>query len=393
MSSSYSDLAPNYQLYIEGKPVEFPNRVQSVEFDQTIGLSDKLQLKVSNKDLELTDHRALQSGNNVDLYGGYGTQLEFMGRTIFSKHLPKFPANGMPTLIVQGSDFSFKLMDEESAIKSSPTKHSKLDLAKDEEGHSFVEMTHSSMVEQIAAKWGLEPDIDATTKVDTLIQKKGTSDYKFIRGLANVNDRDLWIDWDHEVRTWVLHWRKSFRNQTKVYTFEYVPVEGGTLLNFEPSYGMREDITELKVLYYDLETEEWKSIDLKETGGDIADPRLFQGTGDDVEEPINNASSIRIEAAGHSIDVVPDRVLHSAEEAQTFAEAWFRARKDHFIVGRGRVVGLENLKPRQVHTLLGLGNRLSGDYEFTSVKHVFGQGGYVCHFVAHKVMVPTDAVP
>lgn len=169
--------------------------------------------------------------------------------------------------------------------------------------------------------------------------------------------------------------------------------EAGTLLNFEPSYGMRENITDLKVMYYDLNNKEWKAINLAEVGGDIADPRLLQGIGDEVTEELQNSASIRLIAAGHAIDVIPDRILHSAEEAQTFAESWFRARKDHFLIGRGAVVGLESLKPRQVHRLKGIGKRLSGGYYFTSAKHVFSGGGYVCTFVANKEMEPTDAVP
>jgi len=392
MTNGYKDLAPNFQLYIEGAPIDFPAHVQKLTFEQTIGLMDALQLDLTNENLRLTDHRALQPGNAIDLYAGYGTELEFMGRTIVAKHLPKFPQSGTPVMTIRAYDYSFKLMDEESEIKASQTAHKKLGLATDEEGRSFVDMSHSSMVEEIAGKWGLEVEIDATTKKETLVQKKGTSDFKFIKGLANLNDRDFWIDWDKDMKAWTLHWKRPSRNQSKVYTFTYRS-DVGTLLNFEPQYGMRQDITELKVMYYDLNDKEWRSVDLVEKGGDVADPRLFQGSGDDVTEELDNAASIRIVAAGHSIDVVPDRILHTAEEATTFAEAWFRARKDGFLVGRGSVIGLESLKPRQVHKLDGLGNRFSGGYYFTSVKHEFAGGGYKCRFVANKEMIPTDAVP
>jgi hypothetical protein len=391
-SNRYSDLAPNFQLYIEDDPIEFPGRVPRIEFDETIGLSTALQLTLLNKDLDLIDHRALQPGNRVDVWLGYGTDLDYMGRVILAKQLPTFPKSGFPTLTVRGYDFSFKLMDEQSEIKASDTTHKKLGLAQDEEGRSFVEMTHSTMVEEIAAKWGLEVDIDPTTTIDTLVQKKGVSDYKFVRGLANLDDRDMWIDWSRDLKAWILHWKKFGRNQTKVYTFEYRS-ESGTLLSFEPQFGMREDVTEVKVLYYDLDSKEWKSVDLAETAGGLADPRYLQGSGDEVTEELENAASIRIVAAGHSMDVIPDRVLNTAEEAQTFAESWFRARKDHFLIGRGEVVGLEKLRPRQVHNLTGLGTRFSGGYYFTSVKHICGDGGYSCQFVANKEMIPTDAVP
>jgi phage protein D len=389
---SNKDLAPNFQLYVEDKQIEIPGRATALTFEHTIGLADILTIELINRNFDLIDHRALQPGNNVDLFGGYGTLLSFIGRTIIEKHLPKFPQSGEPTLTVKGLDFSFKLMDESSEIKASNVAHKKLGLAKDEEGRSFVDMLHSSMVEEIAGKWGLETDIDATSKTDTLIQKKGISDYQFVRGLANFNDRDFWIDWNFSLKAWTLHWKKYGRNQSKTYTFEYGG-EKATLLSFEPQYGMREDVTEVKVLYYDLEAHEWKSVDLVEGGGDIADPRYLKGEGEEVSEELSNAASIRVVAAGHSIDVIPDKVLHTAEEAQTFAEAWFRARKDHFLIGRGTVIGLETLRPRQTHNLIGLGTRFSGGYYFTSVKHTFAGDGYICTFTANKEMEPTDAVP
>jgi hypothetical protein len=63
-----------------------------------------------------------------------------------------------------------------------------------------------------------------------------------------------------------------------------------------------------------------------------------------------------------------------------------RDHKDNFITARGTVVGLETLRPGQVHTIDGVGIQLSGDYEFTTVTHKFSGDGYVCEFFAHKVV-------
>jgi len=54
--------------------------------------------------------------------------------------------------------------------------------------------------------------------------------------------------------------------------------------------------------------------------------------------------------------------------------------------GRGKIIGVENVRPRQIHKLGGV-DIYSGEYYFTQVKHHFvGESVYNCDFVAYRIM-------
>jgi hypothetical protein len=62
-------------------------------------------------------------------------------------------------------------------------------------------------------------------------------------------------------------------------------------------------------------------------------------------------------------------------------------REDDFLLLRGKVVGVEDLAPRQIHEFVGMSTRLDGFYRFTQVKHSEEPGQiYSCSFLAHKIL-------
>lgn len=411
------DLAPFYALYVEDVFVEWDvtQYVQRVEFESAVDLVDLVQLTISNPGFVFTEkedqppdwtaHKIWQPGNHIDIYFGYGplSAAIFAGRGIIAKHLPIFPEDGMPTLTIKGYDGSFLLMDESAKITIA--RNRKLSgTAKKDVAASYKEKTHDQVVKGVAQKYGMEFDIDPTTKSDTFIQKKGMSDFQLVKGLAAINSKDFWVDWDNTKKTWVLHWKNTNLQDKPIYTFEYGRGEDSTLLSFEAEFGLKDQSTEIQVMYFSKRNQQWEYISLSDTkeGPDLV---LQKGSGQRqtarqrgikkqarqkrelVEEEIKSVTELRLVAAGHSIDVIPDKSFKDAKEALDFAQRWFQQRKDHFIIGRGKLKGIETLKARQTHTLKGIGQRLTGDYYFTHARHTFdSESGYDVNFVAHKVL-------
>lgn len=440
------DLAPVFRLEINDKPLNYDiNRlIQTVEYESAIDMADMLRITIDNPGLiddqfpDWTGHKAFQPGNEASLYMGYGKadrSHNFVGRVIWSKHLPVYPREGMPQLEVKGYDLSSKLMDNEGPVtsaakKTSPVTKRPVELA-DDQGQVFQSILHSEIVERIADMYGIEKDIDATTKREHMIIKKGKKHHELIRGLANLNNRDFWIDWNLKLG-WVLHWKTRNRTQGPQYVFRYGSnksgsVEristGGTLLECAPEYGLRETVSTATILVFNEKTQSWVSaIEIEDASG--PDPIFKPGGGvaaraavarrpkqrskdastsrprkiakatalkarakDVITDALDNASSFRIAAGGVSIDVLPSGVrFKDIEEAGRYLLRWFQMRQDNFITLKGTIIGVETMRARQVHTIRGLGNRLDGDYFFTRVRHNMAESVYSCEFTANKVI-------
>jgi hypothetical protein len=442
------DLAPVFRLEINDAPLNYDiNRlVTGIEFETALDMADMLKLTIDNPGLideqfpDWTGHRAFQPGNEVSVYMGYGRAdrpENFLGRVIWAKHLPNFPQEGMPQLTVTGYDIRFKMMDNEGPVVSAgknttPATKRPVELA-DDQGQVFESILHSEIVQRIADMYEMLTDIDPTTRRDHLIIKKGKKHYELIKGLANLNNKDFWIDWSLQRRRWVLHWKDKNRNQDAQYILRYAADTdpnnllkantNGTLLSFEPDYGLREQVSTATILIFDGKNQRWVSaIEIEDASG--PDPIYRPGGGvstraavatrakpkkpgaapagpktearattlkrqakDVIGEALDNATAFRIAAGGVAIDVLPPGVrFRDPEEAGQFLFRWFQSKQDNFISGKGRTVGIETLRSHQVHTLRGIGERLSGNYYFTRVSHQQQGESYACEFNANKVI-------
>lgn len=447
-------LAPMFQLKVQGTIVEqdFSKYIQKLEFESAADMADVITITVNNPGLafdggtegdnvDLTAHKIFQAGNEVELRGGYGRADTFIGRAILAKHLPTFPEDGMPTLIIKGYDKSQLMMDVAGPVQASQENKTTLSTpkpvdTKDDQGTVYVDMKASDVVQKVAAKYGFKTDIDPTTRNlraatgDGIIQKKGMKDYDLCKILANLNQREFFVDYDPTQKQWVLHWKKYAENDKAELVFQYGAGDKTTLLSFECEYGIRESISTIVVLAWDRDNERWISAaQVEDVEGDNphyvqgggrmerakADPSEKLTTSDPnalskkpgkgatktklkkaeaaastknlINKALSSSTQFRLAAAGTAIDIRGDKPFESLQDATDFAIRWFKARKDSFLIGKGRLIGVETLKARQVHRLLGLGPRLSGDWYFVAVNHVFdADGGYTCDFTARKVI-------
>lgn len=439
------DLAPVFRLEIgdvgsKGIPIgdDVSQFIQSVEFESSLGMADLARVVIDNPGVvsagdpslsiypDWVAHKAWQPGNQVNIYMGYGSASSadnFVGSAIWMKHLPFFPRDGMPQLEVKGYDLSAKMADASGPITSG-SKRTKLKRSQpidslDNQGTVFRNSLHSEVVEFIADMYGVDRDIDSTSKRESVVLKKGSKHYEIIQGLANLNNREFWVDYNIRRNRWVLHWKKIQRGQRPEFVFRYGAGDGSTLLEAEPEYGLRETVNQATILVFDQENQRWVSaVEIDEATG--PDPIFRQGGGiqstprsipkktrtksekttksaarafaarrnarNIIGEALENASAFRIAAGGVAIDVLPPgRRFRDPEEAARWLLRWFLSKRDNFVSVQGIVIGVEKLKANQVHTLAGLGERLDGDYYFTRVRHIMSNG-YWCEFHANKVI-------
>lgn len=466
------DLGPCFELFVEGTKLQddIKRHVYKVEWESAMDMADALKIHVSNPGGVLTydedaddytSHKVFQPGNEVELRMGYGNKAEFMCRSIISKHLPNYPEDGIPTLEIHGYDKSQLLMNAagskaksgksnivkgtsrggltESMLGGGPN-HVREATDRDQQGTLYVNMRASDIAKRIAAKYGMEVDVDETDRLlknatgEGIVQKKGLTDYQMMSMLANISQCEFFVDYvpptisfnpleglnfktyEHPGAGWTLHFKKSAERNQPGYIFVYGAGNKTTLLSYSAEYGLRDNITELTVSGW--HDGRWVSMVLIE-GLEGPDPRFRQGGGamdrtksvvqeDPTAKPkttkaktkilnqageanqliknaLRSATQFKLAATGVAIDV-QHRPFSSLEELAEFAYRWFKARKDNFIIGKGKLVGLETLRARQVHRFDGVGP-LSGLYYFINVNHVMdADGGYSCEYTARKVI-------
>lgn len=463
------DLAPAFALVVEGTELktDITHWVRSLEYESTVDMADMLKIEILNPNLAFSEgvvtppptgvspdlappdfisHKALQPGNAIDLYLGYGRADTFIGRTLIVKHLPVFPSRGMPLLTVTAYDKTHLMMKTEGNLTGTQLNRPKFagdtpyDAAsgadrppdnKDphETGKAYPNMLPHHIVEEIAKKWRCLPDIvkpaatQAVAEDVGIMQPRGMSDWELVKTLANLNNYETWVDYSPSDQQWILHWRPPDNKKSPQCVFRYGQDGIGSLLDVKMEYGIQDAITEIAVIAWDEKRHTWVSIAYIETpfgvdpiyrkGGGLSE-RVERSTGRPkspadaacrgespvgeqvgaadhiINENIKSATKFRFMAGGVAVDVVTGKPFKSMEEAALFAQRWFDARKNHFIVAEGATVGLETLSKRQVHSIEGIGARLSGEYYFTTVRHKWSLGGrgiaYTTEFVSNKVL-------
>ena len=234
-------------------------------------------------------------------------------------------------------------------------------------------------------------DIDPTPGEATFIQKAGMTDYELVKGLANLTGYIMWVDYNEAIGKWQLHFRDPARalEQLKTYTFEYNNGDFSTLLEFEPESAVKGTNTKITVQFRNPATGKLmeETIDEADEGGETPDLKFNGFLDEKISGPLTSGTAVKLFFNDFSFDVIAARRFKDEQTLRAWARRWFKSQRDNFVLARGTLIGIEDLKARQVHNLSGVGKAYSGAYYFNSVRHIFDKdNGYVTEFNARKVI-------
>lgn len=368
-------LAPRYLLKVEGTTLsaDVTQFISGVEYEEAEGKASKIVLDVENPGLRFLDSKVFAEGNEVDLWMGYtGRKLTFMNRCTIVKPNPQFPRRGVPRMYVTAWDRSYKLM-------KAPRK---------DRGETFRKLRDSEIVAKVFERAGIAPETVATKRIGTRARKRGTTEWAFLRQLAKLNGYVLDVRYDVD-RGAHVGWfgPQKQTGQPAYYRFDYGTGEAdATLLDFYPDYSLASQVTKVEVAYYDPKAKKHRRVEV-EVERKEAEPTKFRGSvgTEKLKKEVKNGPTARLTVFGQTEEVVTGRSFTSVAAAKRFASAWFYRRQEEFAFGNGAVLGVPDLRKSQVHGLRGLGNRLSGEWQFRAVAHVMGGGAYEVGFDATKV--------
>lgn len=237
----------------------------------------------------------------------------------------------------------------------------------------------------------LAPAILAPTKrgnrLPSRIQTAEQTDWQFLQKLAAINRFDLWVDFDLLASRWVVHFKRRQDVGNPILTFTYNG-QDGSLIEWEGDLSVKDQSNTAEVVYFDRKTRtiQLTKIEDQSTGENLsyrtATPGSFV-----AKRTAGAGARVRFTAFGQTLEAVSSKPFRSQKDAEAFVKDWMRERERDLVVLKGKVVGVESLRPRQVHEFLGMSARLDGLYRLTQVKHVMYSGQpYTAEFVAHKVL-------
>jgi hypothetical protein len=165
------DLSPKFQLYVTNGDDRVEIRedlsqyIESVEFESAVDMADMFEMSVLNPNFmfdngddeamaDATTHKWLQPGNEVELWGGYGEPDTFIGRAILTKHMPQFPQDGVPKLVVKGYSKSYLMMKASGDLQ---VQDNKVQLNGDESVEAGDEIVNPDAVKSFQPPTG--PDV------------------------------------------------------------------------------------------------------------------------------------------------------------------------------------------------------------------------------------------
>jgi phage protein D len=371
-------VAPRYLITVEGTKLQadVTDYIDEVAYEEGEDVASKISLDVSNPGFLFLDAKVFAEGNAIDLWMGYAAKpLEFMNRCFVMKPNATFPRSGMPKIKVIAHDVSRKLMDAEEGGKK-------------DRGKTYAKKRDSEIAAAIFKEIEVAPFVVQTKGLKTRTRKKGTTRWAFLRRLARINGYVVNIRYDVQRKVHVgFFGPKDGEKQDDTFKFSYGTGEAdATLLEFTPDVSLPSQSTKLEVAYTDPKTRKTHRVEI-EVKRKKAEKTKFTDTRK-LKKPISNGPSVTLTVFGQSEEVVADRPFASVKDAKRWAAAWWLRRQEEFSFGRGVVLGVNKLRKWQIHELKGLGNRLSGDWQFTSVTHrQSGRALYEVEFTATKVVL------
>lgn len=402
--------APNFQIVVRGGQGaqadlwadEITQYIDEITYEDNADQFDMLTLTFLNqidemgggKVLSLLDSKLVAEGTILEIKMGYGNSLRTVGAAQIIKRAPTFGSDGV--------SFSLECYDMlHNAARKRPVN-----------GISYKSSRDSQIASIIGVRNGFDisvkdprsfEGIRKTKGIFDRVQKKGVSDYEFLKKLADINGYDLYSKFNPELKKFSLFFQPQGLTKKNKEVFTFVYNEGdvshrSSLIDFSPTLDAYDQSSDFEIFLVSgggtkvnfinrLTLDEQKILkaeaERRFTGGN-------PGPQGGKQKPEDNGIKVAFKAFGRSFKFPPHKRFKNEADARRSIEEFIKRQKECFITGSGTLIGNEALQSRQVHNLQGMGEQFSGKYYFTKVVHTMKKGeGYSCSFDARKLIEDT----
>jgi phage protein D len=343
-------LAPEVRLRVGGQDVPLDAEADVIEVSvlQDVSAPGMFAVRLMNWDLDKlqftwSDDPLFAEGAEVEILMGYAGELE----TVLSGEVtglePEFCAGEVPVVIVRGYDRAHRL------LRGRKTR-------------SFTQVKDSDIAAQIAQEAGLTPEAEDTQVTLEYVLQHNQTDLEFLQARARRIGYEVWV----EGKT--LKFRPRPSDESEVLTLD----RQEDLLEFFPRLST-------VGLAGEVEVRGWSPKDKEAVLGTAAAADAGSAMGGQT-----GGLDVAAKAFDAAVAVSVDRPV-SQGEADQIARGRLREMALSYVTGEGVAVGRSDLKAGTVVKIEGCGQRFSGLYYLTSVRHSYTpKRGYRTAFTVRR---------
>jgi uncharacterized protein len=362
----YNFYAPAFQVFLSGDDIvrDLFVPVSQVEVDLKLGMASHFSFTLS----DCYSHKAhkfltgdeedllemLTFGAKIEIYMGYrdtgyrdNPSMPLMVSGLITEISTNFAEGGSPEISVSGMDNGFLL---------TIGKNSK----------NWKQRKDSAVASEIAAFHNLDTVIEQTKEERPQIEQNQTSDWDFLKKLAdrNTNDRkakyELFLDERNR-----LHFAGRNNSASDVIELEY----GQGLLSFKPEANLANQISRVEVYGWDVGNAK-RIVGVAKAGEESG--RSGKSAGQTLESLINDSRkrpTLRLR-----------QPVFTQSEANQRAQAALDEHAQKFLTGEGETIGLPLLRPDSNVMLSELADKFSKTYYVNETTHKIDSNGYRTRF-------------
>jgi len=355
--------------------------VVSLTYTDSLDKIDSFEMTINNWDagaptldqsaFKYSDGNLFNPWKDVEIHMGYFLNGEDKRQRMMfgeiSTLTPNFPQSGMPTLTVRGVNLLQRFRTRQK-VKPFFGKRD-TEIAQILVNEIAEELRRKSPQLQLRldpadVSHNLRPQDQGGEVPLRYVVMKNQYAVWFLMKRARDIGYELTVDPPTPDRRVTLHYRRTADIRRKTYILEW----GKSLISFQPSLTVANQVAELTV-------RGWNPITKREIRATVKRDQVKglvtpQELG--VEEPQQSQRS----------EIIADHPIQDEAEARQVAESHLRQIGEKIVEGRGKTVGLPELRAGVKIQILGLGRRFSGIYSVTSTTHTIGDGGYTTDFTA-----------
>ncbi len=337
-------LASQITIKVDGNKLSTEEFEKLVELmvDSNQHLPDMCNLTFHDDTIALTDGSTFTVGKSleVSVMDGEGTTYPLFKGEIATLET-EFTAAYTPLLIIRGYDKSHRLH-------------------RGKKNRTFLNMSDSDIVKQVAGDVGLSPNVDTTSTTHEYVLQYSQTDWEFIRDRARRNGYHVYMD------DGTLHFKKAAPPSGSPVDLEW----GENLSSFNPRIAATHQVNKVTVKGWDFKKQQaiveaaTSASDKSHQGGETQDGGAL------AKKAFSDAETIEVHLPLATID-----------EAKAIAQAIFDRNNSSFVTAEGVCIDTPQLKAGSVINVTGVGSRFGGKYILTTATHSFRpEGGFETHF-------------
>lgn len=404
---------PAYDIIVNGSSLDDSVRqhITAIEYEDNEELFDQIKITltgffndpVKQKTIPICEwvqsDPLFSEGNLIWVLAGYGSFVNLLGGGEVVKR--EFSYGAEPSVVITCYEPLHRMAQQFA-----------------EDAINYKGMRSSDIVKKIAQKPAYSGKIGAlfnTDYIDRLpiftpkaeVQKRGESDYAFLKRMADVRGWHLFTRFDLKKKKFNLYYGPDVDNQEAIFRYEYNPptemYPEDTILSFTPTITTIDQSTEVEITSIDEKRK--KKVEsagkyVKYADGAKPVNRTFSGDNTSFKQgQLRNPTSYRFKIFGVSKRIIATRPFKDESEVKKFVINWARENIKNFITGTLNVSGNEFVQSRQSLYLFGLGDTFSGSeghpakWITTKVTHRIELSGDIVYGIDAEVRKVIDWLP